>query len=122
MSPALQVDSLPAELPGKPSDACEGKASRSGILTWRIPMDRGAWQATVQGGRKELDTTEQLSIARHSTGSTKRFEPKTQSSPETSSKKSCSEHSGRRTQATGMWTLCDGVTGEALATIWPSCH
>ena len=29
-------------------------------------MDRGAWRATVHGGRKELDTTEQLSLT-HST-------------------------------------------------------
>ena len=26
-------------------------------------MDRGAWQSTVHGGHKELDTTEWLSIA-----------------------------------------------------------
>ena len=25
----------------------EGKATYSNILAWRIPMDRGAWQATV---------------------------------------------------------------------------
>ena len=25
----------------------EGMAVHSSILTWRIPMDRGAWQATV---------------------------------------------------------------------------
>ena len=25
----------------------EGKATQSSILAWRIPMDRGAWQATV---------------------------------------------------------------------------
>ena len=80
-------------------------ATHSIILAWRIHMDRGAWQATVQGVRKELDTTERLSIAWHSTGITKRSEPKTQSSPETSSKKSGSEHSGRRTLATGVWTL-----------------
>ena len=24
-------------------------ATHSGILPWRIPMDRGAWQATVHG-------------------------------------------------------------------------
>ena len=30
--------------------------------TWlENPMDRGAWQATVHGRHKELDTTEQLS-------------------------------------------------------------
>ena len=27
----------------------EGKATHSSILAWRIPMDRGAWQATVHG-------------------------------------------------------------------------
>ena len=30
----------------------EGMAIFSGILTWRIPMDRGAWQATVHGVTK----------------------------------------------------------------------
>ena len=38
-------------------------ATQSSILAWRIPMDRGAWQATVHGGRKELDITEQLRTA-----------------------------------------------------------
>ena len=27
----------------------EGKATHSSILVWRIPMDRGAWKATVHG-------------------------------------------------------------------------
>ena len=27
----------------------EGMATYSSILAWRIPMDRGAWQATVHG-------------------------------------------------------------------------
>ena len=27
----------------------EGLATHSGILAWRIPMDRGAWWATVHG-------------------------------------------------------------------------
>ena len=27
----------------------EGLATHSSILIWRIPMDRGAWQATVHG-------------------------------------------------------------------------
>ena len=36
----------------------EGMATHSSILAWRIPMDRGAWQATDHGGHKELDTTE----------------------------------------------------------------
>ena len=35
----------------------EGMATRSSILAWRIPVDRGAWQATVHGGA-ESDSTE----------------------------------------------------------------
>ena len=27
-------------------------ATHSSILSWRIPMDKGAWQATVHGVRK----------------------------------------------------------------------
>ena len=27
----------------------EGMATHSSILVWRIPMDRGAWRATVHG-------------------------------------------------------------------------
>ena len=34
-------------------------ATHSSILAWRIPMDRGAWRATVHG-IPELDTTERL--------------------------------------------------------------
>ena len=30
----------------------EGTASHSSILAWRIPMDRGSWQATVHGVTK----------------------------------------------------------------------
>ena len=30
----------------------KGMATHSSILAWRIPMDRGAWQATVHGGAK----------------------------------------------------------------------
>ena len=35
----------------------EGMAAHSSILAWRIPMDRGAWQATVHSvikNRKRL--------------------------------------------------------------------
>ena len=35
-------------------------ATHSNILAWRIPMDRGAWRATVNGGHKDSDTTEQF--------------------------------------------------------------
>ena len=30
----------------------EGMATHSSILAWRIPMDRGAWWATVHGVTK----------------------------------------------------------------------
>ena len=30
----------------------EGGATHSSILDWRIPMDRGAWRATVHGVAK----------------------------------------------------------------------
>ena len=33
-------------------------ATHSSTLAWRIPMDSGAWQETVHGVTKELDTTE----------------------------------------------------------------
>ena len=37
----------------------EGMETQSSILAWRIPMDRGAWCATVHG-ITESDTTEQV--------------------------------------------------------------
>ena len=36
----------------------KGMATHSSILAWRIPTDRGAWQAIGHGGHKELDMTE----------------------------------------------------------------
>ena len=53
--PAMQetwVQSLDQEDPLK-----EGMATHSSILAWRIPMDRGAWWATVHR-ITESDTTE----------------------------------------------------------------
>ena len=51
----IWVQSLGREDPLK-----EGMANHSSILAWRIPTDRGAWQATVHGVA-ESDKTEQLS-------------------------------------------------------------
>ena len=38
--------------------------THSSILAWRIPTDRGAWQATVHGVT-ESDMTEQLSTSQN---------------------------------------------------------
>ena len=47
----------------------EGMATHSSILAWRIPMDRGAWQATVSPlCHKESDTTERLTHTHTITG------------------------------------------------------
>ena len=35
-------------IPGLGRSLEQGMAAHSSILAWRIPMDRGAWQATVQ--------------------------------------------------------------------------
>ena len=43
----------------------EGMATHSSIVAWKIPMDRGAWQAIIHAVTKGLDTTEQLSPAQH---------------------------------------------------------
>ena len=42
-----QVQSLSCDAPLE-----KGMATHSSILAWRIPMDRGAWQATVHGVAK----------------------------------------------------------------------
>ena len=39
----------------------EGRATHYSILAWRIPMDRGAWQATGHGVAKSRTRPEQLS-------------------------------------------------------------
>ena len=35
----------------------EGMVTHSNILAWRVPMDREAWQTSLQG-HKELDMTQ----------------------------------------------------------------
>ena len=50
---AQMVENLPAmwetwdQSLGQEDPLEEGVATHSSILSWRIPMDRGAWQATV---------------------------------------------------------------------------
>ena len=39
----------------------EDMATHSSILAWRIPMDRGTWQAYSPWSQKELDMIEWLS-------------------------------------------------------------
>ena len=48
----------------------EGMTTHSNILVWRVPIDRGAWQATVPGVT-ESDTTERLSTTHHQNHSAK---------------------------------------------------
>ena len=42
----------------------EGMATKSSILAWRVPTDRGVWLA-IEHGVAELDTTERLITATH---------------------------------------------------------
>ena len=39
-------------IPGWEDPLEESKATHSSVLAWRIPMDRGTWQATVHGVAK----------------------------------------------------------------------
>ena len=48
--PAMQE--TPAGFLGWEDPLEKGMATHSSILAWRIPMDRGAWQATVHGVTK----------------------------------------------------------------------
>ena len=49
-----------------PEDPLEKEmATHSSILAKRMPMDRGAWWATIHGGHKESDMTERLSTDAH---------------------------------------------------------
>ena len=40
----------------------EGMATHSSILVWRIPKDRGTWQAIVHGVAKSWTRLEKLSM------------------------------------------------------------
>ena len=64
------VKNLPADagdtrdigsIPGREDPLEDGMATHSSILAWRIPMDRGAWQAAVSGLHR-ADTTERLTL------------------------------------------------------------
>ena len=52
---AQMVKNLPAaqetwiQSLGREDSLEKGMAAHSSILTWRIPMDKGAWRATVHG-------------------------------------------------------------------------
>ena len=41
----------------------KGTATHSSILAWRIPVDRGAWQATVHGVAKSQTRPSDFHIA-----------------------------------------------------------
>ena len=43
-------------IPGSEDPQVEGMTTHSSILAWRIPMDRGAWRATVHGVTKSWMT------------------------------------------------------------------
>ena len=48
-------------------------ATHSSILAWRIPMDRGAWQATVHGVAKSQTRLKRLNTTQHSSKSMKMY-------------------------------------------------
>ena len=56
----MRVRSLGREDPLEP-----GMATHSSILAWRIPMDRGAWRATVPGITKRQTCLKGLSTRAH---------------------------------------------------------
>ena len=49
-------------IPGSEDTPEEGMATHSSILTWRIPMDRGAWRATVHGVAQSWTQLKRLSM------------------------------------------------------------
>ena len=62
--PANEGDTREAgTIPGLVRSPEEGMATHSSTLAWRNPMDRGAWQATVQRIAKRRTRLKQLSTA-----------------------------------------------------------
>ena len=68
---ALKVKNMPANagdirhaalIPGSGRSLGGGHATHSSILTWRIPKDRGTWEATVHGVAKSQTQLKQLSM------------------------------------------------------------
>ena len=59
----------------------EGMATTSGILVWRIPMDRGVWQATVHGIAKSWHDWETKDCTMFQTGTVHRFQSPWQTKP-----------------------------------------
>ena len=55
----------PGSIPGLGRSPGEGNGKPLQYSCLENPMDRGAWQATVHGVTKELDTTEWLSGHTH---------------------------------------------------------
>ena len=51
-------------VPGLGKSPEEGIATHSSILAWRIPMDRGAWQAIVHGVAKSRTQLSDLACKR----------------------------------------------------------
>ena len=57
--PAMQETGVQSLCPENPLE--EGMATHSSILAWSIPMNRGAWRATVHGvAKSQLVTAERL--------------------------------------------------------------
>ena len=55
----------PGSIPGLRRSPRKGNSNPLQYYCLESPMDRGAWQATVHGVAKELDTTERLSTQHH---------------------------------------------------------
>ena len=60
--PACQYRRLRNTSLGRDDPLEKGMATHSSILVWRIPMDRGAWQATVQRVAKSQKWLKQVSM------------------------------------------------------------